>query len=459
MEHSVHGTADSHRNTMRAPTRCLALTLLTLLLAGPQAAAQAPPPGDPFDAVLRGSGSQSARYTKLLALADRAWRQDPERFEREVLPRLREETEARFFETARVVEVGPGGLSLAGAPPWLELVRHVQFTDVALDESVMLALASSPHASKVRWFMLERVTKCDEGLATLVGVADSLPNLEMIWTMGGDCGDPGAQALARSPLLGRLTQLYIQRSRLSPTGARALAASAHLSNLTSLGVKGSGGLGDDGVAALAASPHLSGLRVLDLRGVGMTARGARAVAAAAGLGRVRQLLLGQNDLGDAGVSALAQAAGFGGLEDLGLADVGVGEAGARALARAAHLSRLRTLTIRSNPALGQGAAALVGSTALGGLRELRAEHCGLGDDVAEAIARSPGLARLERLHLYGNRIGPGGAEALAYSPRARDLKRVTLCQNPIGEVGEGFLNDPKAPIHAAINRCRYAPAR
>ena len=263
---------------MRARHIYPALTLTLTLLASSPAFAQEPSTGDEIDALLERGGRDTVAFQRLMVLADRSWREDPARFEDEVMPRLREESLA-WYETARMVKIGPEGPSLAEAPPWLELVRHVTFSDVPVDEVMMLAIASSPHSAKLRWFMLERTRKCDEGLATLVGVEGSLPALEMIYVMDGDCRDAGAEALARSSLLGRLRQLYFQRVALGPKGASALAASPHLSSVESLGFNGAT-IGDDGAAAIVASPNLKGLRVLDLRGVGMTARGALAAALA-----------------------------------------------------------------------------------------------------------------------------------------------------------------------------------
>jgi hypothetical protein len=78
-------------------------------------------------------------------------------------------------------------------------------------------------------------------------------------------GDAGAQALAQSPHLGKLTTLDLAGNLIGPEGAAALAASPHLAGLTALHL-GYDFIGPEGAAALAASPHLAGLTELTVEG-------------------------------------------------------------------------------------------------------------------------------------------------------------------------------------------------
>src|SRR5919197_389139 len=65
-----------------------------------------------------------------------------------------------------------------------------------------------------------------------------------------ELGDAGAEVLAASPYLARLTALRLHKNRIGEAGAQALAASPYLANLTRLGLWDNS-IGDAGARALA----------------------------------------------------------------------------------------------------------------------------------------------------------------------------------------------------------------
>jgi hypothetical protein len=138
-------------------------------------------------------------------------------------------------------------------------------------------------------------------------------------------GDEGAEALAGSPYLKRLTTLDLYESGLEVAGVRALARSASLAGLTTLVLGGACREvdGDAWAAALVEPP--------------------------AQLARLKYLHLSFNSIGDAGVRALAAAPQLACLTTLDLTSNQCGGEGARALVDSAHLRGLRALKLRGNP--------------------------------------------------------------------------------------------------------------
>ena len=127
----------------------------------------------------------------------------------------------------------------------LRRLISLEFGEDDIDAAGAQALADSPH--------LLRLTRLSFGSAPPSG------------GYGGNAvGDGGARAIAAAPALAQLTELDLSFNRIGDAGARALAASPQLARLTLLDL-GDNQIGEAGVQALIDSPHLTHLATLGLR--------------------------------------------------------------------------------------------------------------------------------------------------------------------------------------------------
>ena len=220
----------------------------------------------------------------------------------------------------------------------------------------------------------------------------------------GQVDAAGARALARSPYLGRLSELNLGNTPdLGRAGVAALAASPYLGNLTALLLHYSD-LGDEAIACLADSPHLAGLLELYLSGNELGNDGAVALGRSANLPRLTDLDLRDNQVGDAGARALGLDGRHDQLGTLWLVNNRIAAEGAEVLAFTAELPRLERLYLNYNPIGDAGAVAFADSPRSAGLRELDLRNCGIRDSGGRALAASPHFDRLEMLWLTGNRL-------------------------------------------------------
>jgi uncharacterized protein (TIGR02996 family) len=86
-----------------------------------------------------------------------------------------------------------------------------------------------------------------------------------------DLGNAGACALARATTVSRLVSLSLGETGVGDAGVEALAASPYLSRLEELYLDTNEGIGPAGAWALVHSRHLLKLRRLDLSGMGVSA--------------------------------------------------------------------------------------------------------------------------------------------------------------------------------------------
>lgn len=217
--------------------------------------------------------------------------------------------------------------------------------------------------------------------ARKLAAATAIFDLEPIrWVRVDASGD--IEALARSPVLARLTALRVT-GEIGDEGAQALAESEHLSGLLNLNL-GSTGVGEEGAAALAESEGLSSLQRLSLTG---------------------------NELGDEGGVALAESETLK-VDHLYLARTGVGVETAAALAKRGR--SLKVLALGGNSDLGdEGAEALAKGKALAGLERLELNLTDLREEGAKALAKSPHLAHLKWLQVSDNFLGDASRKVLA----------------------------------------------
>jgi uncharacterized protein (TIGR02996 family) len=180
---------------------------------------------------------------------------------------------ARFFEAGAVAS------ELAGCPHlrWLERIDFIDYFIHPIDGAGMAALAESPYLGALRGLSLYR----------------------------NNLGDAGAEALAAARWLSGVLNLELGENGLSARGAMALARATWFHPLRLM--LGANPIGDEGALALAASPVLSRLTTLWLDRCNLGATAARALAESPYLGNLRFLHLEGNDLGDAGAMALARA--------------------------------------------------------------------------------------------------------------------------------------------------------
>ena len=202
------------------------------------------------------------------------------------------------------------------------------------------AIAESPH--------LANLTALDVG-GEWLGAGDSDPDGQYA----------GLDRLAAARQLARLTSLRLRGGKLEAADLERFVATAYLPRLVDLDLS-ENWIDPAGVEALAGSPLLGRLRRLVFQGpgrssrperddVGIGDRGARALAASANAAGLAWLDLGYQDIGDAGARALARSPNLGGLRVLHLWKNQVGAAGAGALAASDGLAGLAELDLRSNP--------------------------------------------------------------------------------------------------------------
>jgi hypothetical protein len=179
----------------------------------------------------------------------------------------------------RLFEAGAVANELAGCPHlrWLERIDFIDYFSHPIDSAGMAALAESPHLGALRGLGLYR----------------------------NNLGDAGAEALAQARWLPGVLVLELGENGLSPCGAMALARAPSFRPLRLL--LGVNPIGDEGAYALASSPILSRLTTLWLDSCNLGPAAARALAESPYLGNLRFLHLEGNALGDAGAFALAQA--------------------------------------------------------------------------------------------------------------------------------------------------------
>jgi uncharacterized protein (TIGR02996 family) len=192
--------------------------------------------------------------------------------------------QVRFYGAGEVAD------QLAGCPPlrWLERIDFIDYFSHPIDAKGMAALVDSPYLGALRGLGLYRNNLGDVGVEALMRATwlSGVVTLELgengfaqrgalalarsesfrphrLLLGANPIGDEGARALAESPVLSRLTTLWLDRCNLSPSSARALARSPHLGKLRFLHLEGNA-LEDAGVIALARAPWLRQLASLQV---------------------------------------------------------------------------------------------------------------------------------------------------------------------------------------------------
>jgi uncharacterized protein (TIGR02996 family) len=116
-------------------------------------------------------------------------------------------------------------------------------------------------------------------------------------------GADGAQAVAESPLMARVTELNVASNQIGDDGIAALAASPRVANLRKLYASGNG-ITADGAAHIAGSKYLKNLVLLFLHANQIGDSGAESLATSKRLVKVVEIFLAANNLHDVGIAAL-----------------------------------------------------------------------------------------------------------------------------------------------------------
>jgi uncharacterized protein (TIGR02996 family) len=238
-------------------------------------------------------------------------------------------------------DLGNGGVSLLVRSPHLGGVEELNLADDWLDDAGVTALARADTLPRLAALAIndnEQITAggvealadspffagltsldvsgndLGESAVRAIGAGRSLSRLHTLRLSRNPIGDPGAAALAGSPLLARMLsrtpRLELRACGIGPAGAAALAASRLLARCAALDLSGNY-LGDQGLAALLASPHLERLHTLKLAGNQITDAGVTATrdALPALFARLRVLDLSGNRLTGFGIGMLRTARG------------------------------------------------------------------------------------------------------------------------------------------------------
>jgi uncharacterized protein (TIGR02996 family) len=152
-----------------------------------------------------------------------------------------------------------------------------------------------------------------------------LANLQILILGGTGFNDAAAQNLADSPFLRSLRFLDLQHNRqgLGPAGLAALARSPILDSMTEMWFYDCFGVGDEGTVALAESEHLFELRKLCLVTTGLGPKGTKQLASSPNLPNLCDLDLQSNPIGDEGAKALCESPYLGRIRRLALYDCGI----------------------------------------------------------------------------------------------------------------------------------------
>jgi hypothetical protein len=189
----------------------------------------------------------------------------------------------------------------------IRIVRLVRGGDVTPRE-----LAECPHLAFVTTLGLSRGftqgTLREEGVLALAG-SPHLTRVRTLELAGVELTAAGARALAESPALPRLASLNLAGNEIGAEGLRALLTSPLRTSLVHLDVSGSWyhgqegssgrpNVGNDGALVLASCPQAARLRTVNLRGNGLTPDGVAALAGSPYLRELARLEVERSGLGD-----------------------------------------------------------------------------------------------------------------------------------------------------------------
>jgi Leucine Rich repeat len=277
-------------------------------------------------------------------------------------------------------ELGDTGAARIADCPNLPRLEHLSLHYTAIRQPGLQAFASSSHLQSLRSLGLRDDGLTAEAFAAFVG-ACRLPSFERL-TWNGELRPASIQALAASPLAGRMSALSLEDGEIGPDYLRTLTAEGAFPKLTNLKLRSGELAGSLGM--LTGSSLLRQLESLEFSAM---------------------------RLGDEDIRQFA-AAPKGSLRNLDLDFNQFGPAGAKALVESPLCDSLSSLSLSYNPIKDGGAKALASSQHLGVLRRLELTRCGITREGAKSLLASPLMGQLDRLVFYKNDIGPKASAAL-----------------------------------------------
>jgi uncharacterized protein (TIGR02996 family) len=216
---------------------------------------------------------------------------------------------------------------------------------------------------------------------------------------------------------------------LGPACARELARSPHLGRLRRLGLQRNN-LQNEGLQALASAPWLAGLHRLNLVENGLSGQGFQALTSSPFVPRLTALSVGSNLPGN-GLIPLVRSPLVSHLRSLDLSNSAIHpDTLAEALA-GAPLEGLTHLDLSRNPLGPRGANTLAETPVLGQLTTLNLDGCGLGDDGFETLVSSPHLGNLRGLTLRGNQLTARSVALIMRTGLLDRLRVLELEGNPM----------------------------
>jgi NLR family CARD domain-containing protein 3 len=352
-----------------------------------------------------------------------------------------------------------------------------------LGAATIRGIVTSPQLGQLKSLQLFNLTMGDEGLIALAEAAERFAHLEMLELTCTGVTGIGVAALARSPLMSHLKNLWLRENTIGREGLRALARAeapaleqlwlptTQLGNVGTILAKArwpalwrldldNSGLTPASVTALLRSGWFPRLRDLSLRGLSFSQRAGSGSDAPRPVA-LRSLSLGSPALTDAGLLRLLEPYQFPELRSLWVSDSHIGDdaiaaltahpcdrlgrlylmdnqigsAGAWRLLTSPHLPALRGLTLRRNR-IGESPIPDVAAP----LTEPHLTDLDLGNnpmtpEVGRALLSRPELARLEELKLSYSYLGPEGGRILACGPLPRTLRKLFACGTGLGDEG------------------------
>jgi uncharacterized protein (TIGR02996 family) len=352
-----------------------------------------------------------------------------------------------------------------------------------LGTATVQAIVRSPYLGQLESLQLFNLAIGDEGLIALAEAGERFPRLEMLELTRTGVTGVGVAALARSPLMAHLKNLWLRENAVGRDGLRALAraeaplleelwlpdtqlgdigavlAKARWPSLWRLQLDNSD-LSPSSLSALLRSEWFPRLRSLDLRGLAFSRR-TRIESASSRPVQLRSLSIGSPALTDSGLLRLLGPFQFPELRSLWVSDSQIGDDAIAALT--AHpCEKLGQLYLMSNQIGSAGAWRLLTSPHLPALRGLTLWRNRIGEEdlrdttapptdphlidldlsqnpmtpqVARALLTRPELARLESLRLSYSNLGPEGGRMLASGSLAGTLHKLLMCGTGLGDEG------------------------
>jgi uncharacterized protein (TIGR02996 family) len=281
------------------------------------------------------------------------------------------------FEVApiRALDVGPRGrpeVDIVAGWPHLSRLQRLEFSTAHFGPREAECLGSSPHATALTELAFEFDGITADGLAALVRSplfdqltaldlrSNAIPSALLAEAIGRVRRPDGLArlSLAASKITGRdgddLFTLPVMRGLhhlnlsdnqfLGPKGAEALAKSGLLGSVRILEMADTHP-GVSGIRQLAETGSLAGVRCLDLAESGLGPLGIETLVGSQALNSLRVLNLAGNRVRDRGAAALAASSSLAGLLELDLANAELTDAGARALAASPYFDGLLRLNL------------------------------------------------------------------------------------------------------------------